>query len=191
MSSTSQGMVGTYSQGNKPEQREVQLGERVHARHAAQVERHFARPQHAPVGHRHAGELEREVGLDGGVDLGRAAVVNVPAAVGQLHGEDVIDRLALPFRVHLARPSDDRQRCPKRAWNPPSIRRPSNLRASGSKANTPAPAQWRLPHQPPDGNRNAVGAVGRQGGFVRTWQTRPYSANPVSGCKVLILEGTS
>ena len=104
MSSTSHGIVGTYSHGNRPMQREIQFGKRVHARHAAEVERHFARLQHARVGDGHAGELEREIGLDGGVHFRRAAVINVPAAVGQLHGEDVVDRLALPFLVHLAVP---------------------------------------------------------------------------------------
>ena len=110
MSITSQGMVGTYSHGNRPMQREIQLGKRVHARHAAEVQRHFARLQHARVGDGHAGEFEREIGLDGGVHFRRAAVINVPAAVGQLHGEDVIDRLALPFLVHLAVPMMIRHR---------------------------------------------------------------------------------
>ena len=94
----------------KADEREIQFGKRVHARHAAEVQRHFARPQHPRVGHRHAGELEREIGLDGGVHLRRAAVINVPAAVRQLHGEDVVDRLALPFRVHLAVPMVIRHR---------------------------------------------------------------------------------
>ena len=33
-----------------------------------------------------------------------AGVVDVPAAVGELLGEDVVDRLALPFGIHVARP---------------------------------------------------------------------------------------
>ena len=42
-SSTSHGIVGTYSHGYNPMQREIQFGKRVHARHAAEVQRHFAR----------------------------------------------------------------------------------------------------------------------------------------------------
>jgi hypothetical protein len=52
----------------------------------------------------HAGELEGQIGLDGGVHFRGAAMVNVPAAVGQLHGEDVVHRLALPFGIHLPMP---------------------------------------------------------------------------------------
>ncbi len=40
---TSQGIVGTYSQGNSPSSARYKLGKGVHARHAAEVERHFAR----------------------------------------------------------------------------------------------------------------------------------------------------
>ena len=109
-SSTSHGMVGTYSHGIKSEQRQIQLGERVHARHAAQVQRHFARAQHPRVGLRHAGEFEREIRLDGGVHVRRAAVIDVPAAVGQLHGKDVIDGLALPFAVNFPVPMMVRHR---------------------------------------------------------------------------------
>jgi len=86
------------------EEREIQLGKRVHARHAAEMQRHFARLQHARVGRRHARELEGEIRLDGGVDFRRAAVIDVPAAVRQLHREDVVDGLALPFRVHAVVP---------------------------------------------------------------------------------------
>ncbi len=86
------------------EQRQIQLGKRVHARHAAEVQRHLARLQHARIRDRHAGQLEREIRLDGGVHLRRPAVIDVPAAVRQLHRKDVVDRLALPFRVHLAVP---------------------------------------------------------------------------------------
>jgi len=105
MSSTSHGMVGTYSQ-----EREVQLGEGVHARHTAEVQRHFAGAQHPRVGLRHAGKFEREIGLDGGVYVGRAAVIDVPAAIRQLHGQQVIDRLALPFGVNLPVPMVIRDR---------------------------------------------------------------------------------
>ena len=86
------------------DQREIQLGKGVHARHAAEVQRHFARRNMRGSVTRHAGQFEREIRLDGGVHLRRAAVVDVPAAVGQLHGKDVVDRLALPFLVHLAVP---------------------------------------------------------------------------------------
>ena len=95
---------GDVFPGEQAEQREIQLGEGVHARHAAEVERHFARLQHARVLDGHAGEFERQIGLDGGVDLRRAAVIDVPAAIGLLQGKDVVDGLALPLRVHLAVP---------------------------------------------------------------------------------------
>ncbi len=78
------------------DEREIKFGKRVHPRHAAEMQRHFARLEHPRIGHRHAGELEREIRLDGGVHLRRAVLVNVPAAVRQLHGEDVVDGLALP-----------------------------------------------------------------------------------------------
>ena len=52
----------------------------------------------------HAGQLEREVGLDGGVHLGWAVRIDVPAAVPELPLKDVVDRLAFPFAVHLPPP---------------------------------------------------------------------------------------
>ncbi len=86
------------------DQRQIQFGKGVHARHAAEGQRHFTGTQHAPVGDAHAGEFEGEIGLDGGVHFRRSAVVDVPAAVRQLHGKDVVDGLTLPFLVHLAGP---------------------------------------------------------------------------------------
>ena len=86
------------------EQREIQLRECVHPRHAAEIHRHFARAQHPWIGDRHARELEGEIRLDGGVHLRRPAVIVVPAALRQLHREDVIDRLALPFGINFSVP---------------------------------------------------------------------------------------
>ena len=88
----------------QPDEREIQFGKRVHARHAAEVQRHLARTQHPRVGHGNAGKFQREIRLDGGVHFRRAAVIDVPAAVRQLHGEDFIDRLAFPFLVRAAVP---------------------------------------------------------------------------------------
>ncbi len=95
---------GDVIPGEKPEQREVKLGKGVHPRHAAHAQRHGARAQHARVRHGNAGQLEGEVGLDGGVYFRGTAVINVPAAVGELQGKDVVDGLALPVPVHLAVP---------------------------------------------------------------------------------------
>ena len=103
-------MVGTYSHGNRPSSARYSL-ENVFMRGTPPRCSAISRAlQHARVGDGHAGELEREIGLDGGVHFRRAAVINVPAAVGQLHREDVIDRLALPFLVHLAVPMVIRHR---------------------------------------------------------------------------------
>jgi len=88
----------------QPQHRQVELRKGVHARHPTEVQRHFARSQHARIGHRHPGELQRQVALDGRVHLRRPAVVDVPAAVRQLHRENVIHRLALPLGIHFAVP---------------------------------------------------------------------------------------
>ncbi len=53
---------------------------------------------------RHAGQLQRQVAFDGRIHLRRAAVIDVPAAVRQLHRENVIHRLALPLGIHFAVP---------------------------------------------------------------------------------------
>ena len=90
--------------GEQAQQRQIELREGVHARHAPEVQRHFARAQHARVGDRHAGQLQRQVSFDRRIHLRRAAVIDVPAAVRQLHREDVIHRLALPLGIHLAVP---------------------------------------------------------------------------------------
>ena len=51
-----------------------------------------------------ASQLEREVSLDGGIYLGRAAVIDVPAAVGLLQGKYMLDGLAFPLLVHTVVP---------------------------------------------------------------------------------------
>ena len=58
-----------------------------------------ARPQHARRLGRIAGKLQAEVALDRGVQLGRPARVNVPAAVGELPAADIIRQLGDPIRV--------------------------------------------------------------------------------------------
>ena len=87
MSITSHGMVGTYSHGNRPSSARYSL-EKVFMRGTPpRLQRDFARAQHARIGHRDTGQLEGQVGLDGGIDFRRAAVINVPAAVRQLHAK--------------------------------------------------------------------------------------------------------
>src|SRR5436190_3168343 len=81
------------------DQREIKLGESVHARNTAQVQGDFARFKHARVSDWNAGELQREVAFDGGVYFRGAAIIDVPASVRQLHGKHVINRLAFPFLV--------------------------------------------------------------------------------------------
>jgi hypothetical protein len=83
---------------------QVELGEGVHARDATEVAGDLPGAKHAWVRAGNAGELEGEVGLDGGVHLRRAVGVDVPAPVGKLLGKDVMDRLALPRGVHLPPP---------------------------------------------------------------------------------------
>jgi hypothetical protein len=95
--------------GEQANQGEIQLGKRVHPGHAAEVQRHFARAQHAGIGDRDTGEFQGEVRLDGGIYFRGAAVINIPAAIRKLHGEDVVHRFALPFRVHFAVPVVIRQ----------------------------------------------------------------------------------
>ena len=85
------------------EQREVD-GKGVHARHAAKAQGDLASAKHARIGHGDAGKFQREVSFDGRVDFGWTAVINVPAAVRQLHGEDVIDGFALPNGIDFPVP---------------------------------------------------------------------------------------
>ena len=89
---------------HEAKQREVELGEGVHPRDTAEVAGHLAGLEHTRVRDGEAGELEREVSLHGGVHLGGTVGVDVPAAVSELAVEDVVHRLALPFRVHRVRP---------------------------------------------------------------------------------------
>ena len=76
--------------GELPEVGEEAAGEDTGARQAAVVEDELARaPQRRLVGVM-SDQLEREVGLDGVVQVPRAAVVQRPAAVGGLRGQQVI-----------------------------------------------------------------------------------------------------
>ena len=90
--------------GEQTEQREIKPGEGVHSRHAAEAQSHLTRLQHARVSHRHARQFQSEIPFDGCVYVRRAAVIDVPAAVRQLHGKDMMDRFALPCLVHFAVP---------------------------------------------------------------------------------------
>ena len=83
---------------------QVELGEGVHPRHATEGSGHFPGAEHARISGGDAGQFQRQVGLDRRVHLGRAVRIDVPAAVGELLVEDVVDRLALPTRVHLPPP---------------------------------------------------------------------------------------
>jgi hypothetical protein len=95
---------GDVIPGEQAEESEVEFGEGVQARYAAEAEGDFAGAEHAWIGARDAGEFEGEVGLDGRVDLGRAAVVDVPAAVLELERADVIDGFALPEEIDFTVP---------------------------------------------------------------------------------------
>ena len=78
--------------GELAEQRQVKLAVGVHPRDAAETQDVGARFLHEGRVGAVAGELEREVGFDAGVDFARAAVVNIPAAVGKLALQDVLRR---------------------------------------------------------------------------------------------------
>lgn len=95
---------GDIIPGEKAEQGEVEFGESVHAGDTAHTEGDFPGFEHTGVGDRDAGEFEGEVGLDGGVYLGGAAVVEVPSAVGQLVGQEVVDGFLLPLGIDLIVP---------------------------------------------------------------------------------------
>ena len=88
--------------GKLPEQREVKLAEGVHPRNAAEPQDGRARLLHERRVGRAAGELEREVGFDRRVDLARAAVINVPAAVRQLAFQNVADTAFLQLSIDFA-----------------------------------------------------------------------------------------
>ena len=167
------------------DEREIQFGKRVHARHAAEVQRHFARLQHARVRHGHAGELEREIGLDGGVHFGRAAVVNVPAAVRQLHGKDVVDRLALPFLVHFPVPMMIRDRVGNERGIHHQFADPVAFRAFARPAKNPATAGWRPPNR--SQNPSAAGSPKATASAepLIHFQSRAHFAKLRRGCKVL------
>src|ERR1700722_13071246 len=60
--------------------------------------------KHSRIGDRYTGEFQSKVSLDRGINFRWAAVIDIPAAVGALHGEDVVDGLALPFLVDAAIP---------------------------------------------------------------------------------------
>ena len=83
---------------------QVELGKGVHPRHAAQGAGHFPSSEHPWIGRGDAGQLQGQVGLHGGVHLGRAMGIDVPSAVGELFLEDVVDGFALPTRVDFAPP---------------------------------------------------------------------------------------
>ncbi|GBD13729.1 hypothetical protein HRbin24_01768 [bacterium HR24] len=75
------------------------LGEDSHPRHAAPGEDERARLfQQRVVGGR-ACHLEGQVGLDGGIEVGRAAIVNGPGAVRPRLPSQIVGHLAPPFRV--------------------------------------------------------------------------------------------
>ena len=52
-----------------------------------------------------AGELQREVRFDRSVHFARAAIINIPAAVGQLAFQNVADATLLKRVIHFARAS--------------------------------------------------------------------------------------
>ena len=100
---------------------------------------------------RNAGQLERAVGFHRGADVGRAAGVNIEAAIGQLAFQDGAGGL-LDARPRWA----DSRRCRRagagkvaagcsriRAWRRRSARRTRNPRAPAGKAGLPRSAEAR------------------------------------------------
>ena len=97
-------MIGQIFPGKLAEQRQVKLAVGVHPRDAAEPQDVGARFLHEGRIGAVPGELEREVGFDAGVDLARAAVVDIPAAIGELALQDVLRATALQRLVHFPQP---------------------------------------------------------------------------------------
>ncbi len=89
-----------------------------------------------------AGELEGEVGFDRGVDLAGAALVDVPAAIGELAAADVGDAFVLEDGVQFARTNACRGCNPSRGSNRPSTRRTSSHPGAGAGAGFAGLAGW-------------------------------------------------
>ncbi len=87
---------------------EEELGVRVGSRDAAEAHDGGVGADHARVVGLMPGKLEREVGLERGVELARPLVVGVPAAVEHLAVEQVLDAARLLVEIDLARPVHER-----------------------------------------------------------------------------------
>ena len=90
--------------GKLPEQRQVKLAESVHLGDAPETHDGGARFAHERRVRGATSQLQGEVGFDRRVDFARPAVINVPAAVGQLALQNVPDTALLQQVIHFARP---------------------------------------------------------------------------------------
>ena len=119
-------------------QREVELGKRVAARDAAQPQDRRARLAH-PRGLRAVpGQFQREIRLHARVDLARPAVIDIPAAIGQLPTPDVPHALSPGGRGPPCPANACRARNPSTGCCPPSARPPNSPRAIAGAAGCPA-----------------------------------------------------
>ena len=90
--------------GKLPEQREVKLTEGIHLRDATETQNVRARFLHERQIGRVARQFQREVGFDRRIHFARAAVINIPAAIGQLAFQDVANATLLNRIIHFTEP---------------------------------------------------------------------------------------
>ena len=157
------------------EQRQVEPREAVAGLSAAQREDRRPGPHQGRVVGRVAHQLEREVRLDRGADLGRPAGVDRPAAVGELVVENVAGT-AVADRVVSSRPGRPAAGCiPIRGSCRLRARRPSGRRRSaGTGASSgSAPARPR--------------ARSSQKGFQRERQAMDEVIRGPGGCASLLV----
>src|SRR5438034_10088137 len=79
------------------QERQVKLAERVDAGDAAKAQNVGARFAHEWEIGRVAGKFQREVSFDRSVNFTRAAIINVPAPIGQLPSHDMLSATLLKF----------------------------------------------------------------------------------------------
>jgi hypothetical protein len=86
------------------EQRQIKLAERVHLRDAAEAHDVGTRFVHKRRVGRIASELQCKIRLHRSVNLARTTVIDIPAAIGQLAFQNVIDATPLQLHVDFAAP---------------------------------------------------------------------------------------